>query len=88
MLRTGMRDQHSIEMKDGSPSFIAGLWGGWQNPHTKEWLRTCVIITCEPNEMVAKNTPGCLSFCRRKLTMLGFQESPKKKSYDRILQKK
>jgi putative SOS response-associated peptidase YedK len=54
MLRTGVRDQHSIEMKDGSLSFIAGLWDGWQNPHTKEWLRTCVIITCEPNEMVAQ----------------------------------
>jgi putative SOS response-associated peptidase YedK len=54
MSRTGMRDQHSIEMKDGSPSFIAGLWDGWQNPHTKERLRTCVIITCEPNEMVAQ----------------------------------
>jgi putative SOS response-associated peptidase YedK len=49
-----MRDQHSIEMKDGSLSFIAGLWDGWQNPHTKERLRTCVIIACEPNEMVAQ----------------------------------
>ena len=28
--------------------------GGWQNPATKEWLRTCVIITGEPNELVAQ----------------------------------
>ncbi len=33
---------------------LAGLWDGWQNPGTKEWLRTCVIITGEPNELVAQ----------------------------------
>ena len=31
---------------------------------------------------------NALSFCRRKLTMLGFQESPGKKSCDRFLLKK
>jgi putative SOS response-associated peptidase YedK len=45
---------YSIEMKDGSPFVFAGLWDGWQNPVTKEWLRTCVIITGEPNELVAQ----------------------------------
>ena len=45
---------YSIEMKDGSPFVFAGLWDGWQNPDTKEWLRTCVIITGEPNELVAE----------------------------------
>jgi putative SOS response-associated peptidase YedK len=33
---------------------FAGLWDGWQNPDTKKWLRTCVIITGEPNELVAQ----------------------------------
>lgn len=41
-------------MKDSSPFVFAGRWDGWQNPHTKEWLRTCVIITGEPNEMIAQ----------------------------------
>jgi len=41
-------------MKDGSPFVFAGLWDGCQNPHTKEWLRTCAIITGEPNELVAQ----------------------------------
>jgi putative SOS response-associated peptidase YedK len=41
-------------MKDGSPFAFAGLWDGWQNPGTKEWLRTCFIITGEPNEFVAQ----------------------------------
>ncbi len=25
---------------------------GWQNPATQEWLRTCTIITGQPNELV------------------------------------
>ena len=41
-------------MKDGPPFAFAGLWDGWQNPNTKEWLRTCVIITSEPNELVSR----------------------------------
>jgi putative SOS response-associated peptidase YedK len=44
---------YSIEMKDGSPFVFAGLWDGWQSPDTKGWLRTCVIITGESNELVA-----------------------------------
>jgi putative SOS response-associated peptidase YedK len=35
------------------PFVFAGLWEGWQNPETDEWLRTCTIITGEPNELVA-----------------------------------
>jgi putative SOS response-associated peptidase YedK len=45
---------YSLEMKDGSPFVFAGLWDGWQNSNTKEWLRTCVIITGEPNELVSQ----------------------------------
>jgi putative SOS response-associated peptidase YedK len=41
-------------MKDASPFVFAGLWDGWQNPDTKEWLRSCVIITGEPNELVGQ----------------------------------
>jgi putative SOS response-associated peptidase YedK len=50
----GKQNPYSIEMKDVSPFVFAGLWDGWQNPVTKEWLRTCVIITGEPNELVAQ----------------------------------
>jgi putative SOS response-associated peptidase YedK len=38
---------YSIEMKDAFPFVFAGLWDGWQNPDTKEWLRSCVIITSD-----------------------------------------
>jgi len=36
------------------PFVFAGLWEGWQNPGTQEWLRTCTIITGQPNELVAE----------------------------------
>jgi putative SOS response-associated peptidase YedK len=36
------------------PFVFAGLWEGWQNPETQEWLRTCTIITGQPNELVAE----------------------------------
>jgi putative SOS response-associated peptidase YedK len=41
-------------MQNGSPFVFAGLWDGWQNPDTKEWLRSCIIITEEPNELVGQ----------------------------------
>src|SRR5260221_4004776 len=44
----------SIEMKGGSPFVFAGLWEGWLNPETQQWLRTCTIITGQPNELVAE----------------------------------
>jgi putative SOS response-associated peptidase YedK len=50
----GGKIPYSIEMKDDSPFVFAGLWEGWQNPETQEWLRTCTIITGQPNELVAE----------------------------------
>ena len=45
---------YAIGMKDDSPFVFAGLWEGWKDPATGEWLRTCTIITGEPNELVAQ----------------------------------
>jgi putative SOS response-associated peptidase YedK len=50
----GGKIRYSIEKKEGSPFVFAGLWEGWQNPETQEWLRTCTIITGQPNELVAE----------------------------------
>ena len=30
---------YSIGMKDDSPFVLAGLWEGWKDPATDEWLR-------------------------------------------------
>ena len=70
----GGKIPYSIDMKDDSPFVFAGLWEGWQNPETQEWLRTCTIITDQPNELVAEihmrmpvilppetQTSGCLA---------------------------
>src|ERR1700720_2610276 len=48
----GGKIPYSISMKDGSPFVFAGLWEGWKDPATGEWLRTCAIITGEPNQFV------------------------------------
>jgi putative SOS response-associated peptidase YedK len=48
----GGKIPYSISMKDGSPFVFAGLWEGWKDPANGEWLRTCTIITGEPNELV------------------------------------
>ena len=44
-------------MKDGRPFTFAGLWENWRDPESGEWLRTCTIITGEPNELVAQIHP-------------------------------
>ena len=50
----GGKIPYSIGMKDDSPFVFAGFWEGWKDPATNEWLRTCTIITGEPNEVVAR----------------------------------
>jgi putative SOS response-associated peptidase YedK len=49
--RTGtLKQPYSIGLKSGKPFVFAGLWEGWKKPGSEDWLRTCTIITCEPNE--------------------------------------
>jgi len=41
-----------ITMKDHKPFAFAGLWDSWRTPEGQA-LRTCTIITTEPNELMA-----------------------------------
>ena len=41
-----------IHMKDRQPFAFAGLWDEWQSPEGSA-LRTCTIITTEPNELMS-----------------------------------
>jgi len=50
--RLGRSCRSLFAMKDGRPFTFAGLWEGWKDPESGEWLRTCTIITGEPNEFV------------------------------------
>jgi putative SOS response-associated peptidase YedK len=47
----------AIAMKDGCPFTFAGLWEGRKDSESGERLRTCTIITGEPNELLAQIHP-------------------------------
>jgi putative SOS response-associated peptidase YedK len=41
-------------MKDRSPFGIAALWENWQDPATREWVRTFVVLTTPSNDLVSR----------------------------------
>jgi putative SOS response-associated peptidase YedK len=47
----------AIAMKGDRPFTFAGLWENWKDFETEKWIRTCTIITGEPNELVAQIHP-------------------------------
>jgi putative SOS response-associated peptidase YedK len=49
-----IKQPYSIQRQDGTVFCFAGLWEGWKKPGTEDWIRTCTIITCEPNELNAQ----------------------------------
>jgi putative SOS response-associated peptidase YedK len=51
--RKSDRQPSAIGMADDGPMTMAGLWDEWHDPLTKERLRSCTIITTEPNELMA-----------------------------------
>ena len=44
-----------IRSRDGTVLALAGLWEAWKDKDAQddEWLRTCTIITTEPNKLLA-----------------------------------
>jgi putative SOS response-associated peptidase YedK len=48
----GSKTPMYITMKDHEPFAFAGLWDSWKSP-AGEPLRTCTIITTQPNDVVA-----------------------------------
>ncbi|MEK7323749.1 MAG: SOS response-associated peptidase [Chloroflexota bacterium] len=42
-----------IQLKDGRPFAFAGLWEAWKSPEN-EWIKSCTIITTEPNSLMEK----------------------------------
>src|SRR6266446_4618053 len=50
----GTKIPFAIGMRDDRPFAFVGLWEAWKDPATEEWLRTCTIITGDPNELVAQ----------------------------------
>jgi putative SOS response-associated peptidase YedK len=42
-----------IRLEDGVPFAFAGLWEVWKPSDSEDWLRTCTIVTTEPNAFMA-----------------------------------
>ncbi len=47
------KQPYAIARRDRAPLALAGLWDGWKDPATGDWLRTFTILTCEPNSFMA-----------------------------------
>lgn len=47
--RNGAKQPFYITPADGAPMAFAGLWEGWKDPATGQWLRTFTILTCPAN---------------------------------------
>jgi putative SOS response-associated peptidase YedK len=50
------KQPHLITMGNQGIMAMAGLWESWKDPSKPdaEWLRTCTIITTEPNDLVGR----------------------------------
>ena len=46
------KQPYMVRLKGGGLFAMAGLWENWKNPEG-QWVRTCTIITGEPNEVAA-----------------------------------
>lgn len=48
------KEPYAIVPAEGEPLFaFAGLWERWRDPANKEVVRSCTILTCAPNELLA-----------------------------------
>lgn len=47
------KSPYYFTLKDNQPFAFAGLWESWLSPE-KEEIRSCTIITCPPNNLVAQ----------------------------------
>jgi putative SOS response-associated peptidase YedK len=53
----GIKQPHAIAMRDRHLFAFAGLWEGWKDPATEQWLRSFTIITTKANELLAPIHP-------------------------------
>ena len=44
---------HFITLSGGAGMALAGLWEGWKDPASGEWLRTFTLLTCAANAAMA-----------------------------------
>ncbi|WP_044559557.1 SOS response-associated peptidase [Azospirillum sp. B4] len=46
------KQPYAISLDDGQPMAFAGLWEGWREPATGDWVHTYTIITTTPNALM------------------------------------
>lgn len=51
---TGKREPFDLTTTEDGLFAFAGLWAAWQDEKADERLRSCTIITTQPNELVAR----------------------------------
>jgi putative SOS response-associated peptidase YedK len=47
------KQPYAVRMKSGEPFALGGLWDFWRPKDGGEGLATCIILTTEPNELLA-----------------------------------
>ena len=47
------KQPYAFAMRSGEPFAFGGLWDGWKDPATGDWLQSFSIITTDPNELTA-----------------------------------
>lgn len=48
------KQPYAYALRTREPMMLAGLWENWRDPESDEWLRSCTIITTEPNALIAE----------------------------------
>lgn len=48
------KQAYAIAMADDRPMVMAGLWARWRNPANGEEVLSCTVLTCGPNDEMAK----------------------------------
>ena len=48
------KQPYAVAMADDAPMVMAGLWAKWKDPKSGRAVRSCTILTCAPNAVVAE----------------------------------
>ena len=48
------KQPYAIAMADGGMMVMAGLWARWKDPNSGGEVLSCTILTCAPNDVMAK----------------------------------
>jgi putative SOS response-associated peptidase YedK len=51
--KDGAGKRYAISRGDGNPFGVAGIWENWNDPVSRQWIRTFAIITVPANDIVA-----------------------------------